>query len=301
MNCGWLGRAECLRLPTTWTSARGPQLCPELVRAILASPLASEGECQCPGPGWQLPGLGCGPLLWPFTPQPPAGVHVLQHDRRTGRQIGPRGPGGEPRPWLATWPLSSRLRPCCPQRPWRGGLGLPAAPRWLHSGEGSPGQRSRVRPPCLAASALSCSCPVATPRPAPPWPSARMAAFCSQPPSGLSGCGTAQRRLASAARCVSRAGGQEGGGWPWAPWADTARGLCLRSARHRPPRCTLATRSWCGLWPSPPTSSSSSVWETPSSSGTFWFPVRGGPQAGKCLPSLEPARPLWAPAAPKAH
>lgn len=182
--------------------------------------------------------------------------------------------------------------------PGRGGPGLPAAPRWLRAGEGSPGRRSWVRPPCLAASALSCSCPVATPRPVPPCPSARMAAFCSQPPSGLSGCGTTQRRLASAARCVSQAGGQEGGGRPWVPRADSAQGPCLRSGRHCHPRCTLATRSRCRPWPSPLTSSSSSAWETPSSSGTFWFPVRAGPQAGRCLPSLEPARPLWAPATP---
>lgn len=90
--------------------------------------------------------------------------------------------------------------------------------------------------------------------------------------------------------------GQQGGGQPPAPRADPARGPFLRSARHHRPRCTLVTRSRCGLWPSPPTSSSSSAWETPSSSGTFWFPVRGAPQKGKCLPSLEPARPLWAPA-----
>ena len=214
MSCGWLGMAECPRLPMTWASARGPQLRLEFMGAILAPPAASEDRRQCPGPGWQLPGLGCGPLLWSLIPQPPAGVHVLQHDRRAGRQVRPRGPAGEPRPWLATWPPSSRLRPCCPRR---GGPGLPAAPGWLRSGEGSPGWQSRVRPPCLAASALSCSCPVATPRPAPPWPSAQMAAFCSQPPSGLSGCGTTQRRLASAARCVSQAGGQEGRGRPWVP------------------------------------------------------------------------------------
>ncbi|XP_069425535.1 WD repeat-containing protein 90 isoform X10 [Ovis canadensis] len=83
---------------------------------------------------------------------------------------------------------------------------------------------------------------------------ARSGHVVREPPSGLSGCGTTQCRLASAARC------------------------------------TLATRSRCGLWPSPPTSSSSSAWETPSSSGTFWFPVRGGPQAvSRVLPG--PPRP----------
>lgn len=113
----------------------GSQLCPELVEAILLAFSPSfEGERQCPGPGWQLPGLGCGPLLRPFTPQPPAGVHVLQHDRRAGRSDRATGPGGEPRPWLATWPRPPGSGLAAHSA--RGGRprGLSAAPRWLYSG-----------------------------------------------------------------------------------------------------------------------------------------------------------------------
>lgn len=140
------------------------------------------------------------------------------------------------------------------------------------------------------------------------------------PPHGLRLPGPQRRWPLSAhsRRAGCQAVGLRNAGWPQLPGvcprrvgrkvedgpgcpADTAQGPCLRSARHRHPRCTLATRSQCGPWPSPPTSSSSSAWETPSFSGTFWFPVRGGPQAGRCLPSLEPARPLWAPATPNTH
>lgn len=38
VSCGWLSRAECPRLPTTWASARGLQLRLELVGAILTPP-----------------------------------------------------------------------------------------------------------------------------------------------------------------------------------------------------------------------------------------------------------------------
>lgn len=50
-------------------------------------------------------------------------------------------------------------------------------------------------------------------------------------------------------------------------------------------RCTSATQNLCGPWLSPPTSSSSLVWETPSFSGTFWRPLRSPLQEGKFLPS----------------
>ncbi|KAM9059484.1 WD repeat-containing protein 90 isoform 4-T6 [Megaptera novaeangliae] len=89
--------------------------------------------------------------------------------------------------------------------------------------------------------------------------SAGMAVFCSRPPTGPSRCGTTQHRPALAARCTS------------------------------------ATQSLCGLWLSPPTSSNSLVWETPSFSGTFWPPLRSPLQeVSKALPGPpQPAKLAW--------
>ncbi|XP_033696463.1 WD repeat-containing protein 90 isoform X5 [Tursiops truncatus] len=80
-----------------------------------------------------------------------------------------------------------------------------------------------------------------------------------EPLTGPSRCGTTQHRLALAARCTS------------------------------------ATQNLCGPWLSPPTSSSSLVWETPSFYGTFWRPLRSPLQeVSKALPGPpQPAKLAW--------
>ncbi|XP_063082283.1 WD repeat-containing protein 90 isoform X5 [Cavia porcellus] len=88
-----------------------------------------------------------------------------------------------------------------------------------------------------------CSCLVSALWLAPPLLSTRMPLFCWRPLTGLLRSGNTQHSLTPAARCTS------------------------------------VTQSLCMLWPSPLTSSRSSVWGMPSSCGMSWPPLRG-----KCLP-----------------
>lgn len=130
-----------------------------------------------------------------------------------------------------------------------------------------------------------------------PGPQRGWPLFCS-PPSGLSGCGTAQCRLASAARCVSWAGGQEGAeDGPGHPGL-TLRGGRASGLRNTTPRCTLASGSaGCGLHPRP--AAAPQRGEMPSSSWDILVPVRGVVPGRQVSPSLEPARPLWSPRCPQ--
>lgn len=288
---GWAG-AECLRLPTTWVSAQGPQLCRACEGNTCFSP-ASEGETSVPWTWLAAAWTSLWPSASALHPQPPAGVHVLNHDRRAGRQMGPHGPGGEPRPWLATWPRPPGSGLAAHSRGGR--PGLPAAPSGCTLGR-APGQWSGA--PTLPRSKhalpqLSCGRGLRLPGPQRGWP--------------LSAHSFAERAvrlwdyaMQAGLSCQVCVLGGWAGGWRTA----LGTGLTLREGAvpqvcaTPPPRCTLATRAGagCGLHPHQQQLLSVGdaifLWD-------ILVPREGGPQAGKCLPSLEPARPLWAPAAPK--
>lgn len=113
------GAQSCPPVLWLWGPRSACRLCPA---ATHGSPPAAASGCPCPGPGQRSSGLGGGPLLWPWTPWPPVGVHLVEHGRCAGQHIGPRGSGGEPRAAVCSftsflWALA--LVPAVP-RGWGG-------------------------------------------------------------------------------------------------------------------------------------------------------------------------------------